>query len=363
MSDEQKLVLLAGGSVFGLLLGSFLNVCIFRLPRQCMSIWRQTRSKCPKCRTLIAWYDNIPVFSWLALGGRCRNCSKPISPRYVLVELLTGATVAWLTWGALYPESWSARLSGYAPASVFEDGLVWASRVYLAAVLIVSTFIDFEFKILPDETNTSGLLAGFAICTVFPVAHLGGALDLMPPFVEEVRPLKEVMPALLAQLSACALGAAAGAGSTHVIRVFGGMLFGREAMGFGDVKLMGFLGAWLGWRAILLTFMLGCLFGSLYGILQFPFTRRMKNTEIAFGPFLALGALLFVLGARGVERALAAFMDLTRAWADWTVSRGPLAMAAFLAIPAVILAWMLVRIWKRGHEGNTDDHDGNTSGP
>jgi hypothetical protein len=135
------------------------------------------------------------------------------------------------------------------------------------------------------------------------------------------------------------------------------MLFGREAMGFGDVKLMGFLGAWLGWRAILLTFMLGCLFGSLYGILQFPFTRRMKNTEIAFGPFLALGALLFVLGSRGVERSLAAFMDLTRAWADWTVSRGPLAMAASMAVPVGLLGWMLVRIWKRRHEPVEGEED------
>src|SRR5262245_62186230 len=101
MSPEQRLVLLVSAGVFGLLVGSFLNVCIFRLPRECMSIVKP-RSRCVSCRTFIAWYDNIPVFSWLVLRGKCRRCGARISPRYAAVELLTGLIFLWAAYVQLY---------------------------------------------------------------------------------------------------------------------------------------------------------------------------------------------------------------------------------------------------------------------
>src|SRR5262245_4244871 len=150
MTPDQRLVLFVFSGLLGLLVGSFLNVCIFRLPRECMSIVRP-RSRCVSCRAFIAWYDNIPVFSWLILGGRCRHCRVRISPRYVLVELLTSAIFLWaahvqLYEGTLRPE-WHRA--------------VWfAIQAGLASSLIVCTFIDLEFTILPDEITLSGIVAG-----------------------------------------------------------------------------------------------------------------------------------------------------------------------------------------------------------
>src|SRR5262245_39570558 len=144
--DDRRLLYLIFAGAFGLIVGSFLNVVIFRLPRACMSI-AGGRSRCPGCRRQIAWYDNIPVLSWIVLRGRCRTCREPISARYALVELLTGALFAWAAYVQLY----------VAPGEDVHRVTVFAIQAYLISAIVAATFIDIDFQILPDEINYSGV--------------------------------------------------------------------------------------------------------------------------------------------------------------------------------------------------------------
>lgn len=301
MSSDQKLVLLIIFSgIFGLLVGSFLNVCIFRLPRECMSIVRP-RSRCVSCRNFIAWYDNLPVVSWLVLGGRCRHCKVRISPRYVLVELLTGAVFAWAAYVQLYhstlePPEWH-RAAWY------------AIQVGLASALIVCTFIDLEFTILPDEITISGIVAGLVAGTAFPfIYEITGKSVLFRPdhFVTLPVLMREHATGLV--LAAC--GAIAGGGIIWLIGVLGKLAFRKEAMGFGDVKLMAFLGAFLGPQAILLALFLAVFLGALFGLGKLIVIRRMGY--VPFGPFLSVGALIMVFASPLVWRGVQAYIDFVR---------------------------------------------------
>src|SRR6266850_3925613 len=244
MTPVQRLVLLIFAGIFGLLVGSFLNVCIFRLPRECMSIVKP-RSRCISCRNFIAWYDNIPVASWLILGGRCRHCKVPISPRYAAVELLTGAIFAWGAYVQLYhgtlPEGWQ-RAAWFGVQSG------------LASALIVCTFIDLEFTILPDEITLWGIVLGLATGTAFPFIY---ELTSKPGvfMLGDVWPMFGVNRHVLGLVLA-AFGAVAGGGLIWLIGVLGKLVFRKEAMGFGDVKLMAFLGAFLGPQAIVMSLFL-----------------------------------------------------------------------------------------------------------
>jgi leader peptidase (prepilin peptidase)/N-methyltransferase len=234
----------------------------------------------------------------------------------------------------------------------FERSLLWAAQVYLIAALIVQAFIDFDFKILDDGINYSGLAAGLILCTAFPFLHLGAPLEAGWPFWEEPAPLWSRTGPFVAAGAASLWGAAVGAGMTWLVGRIFKPLFRREAMGLGDVKLMAFLGAWLGWQGALLTFFLGCLYGSAYGVGQWPFTRRMG--EVWFGPFLALGALSLIVASKGVHITLAVFIGWNQRLADKLMVLGPWAMLAAAAVPLVVLAWLFHRIWKRSREGDQD---------
>jgi leader peptidase (prepilin peptidase)/N-methyltransferase len=306
MSHSQLTVLLVFSGILGLVIGSFLNVCIFRLPRNCMSIVKP-RSRCPKCLTWIAWYDNLPVISWIALGGKCRQCRSPISIRYTLVELLTGALFLWVGWRAIY----GSAQPGWPQAVRF------ALEAWFVSAMIVCTFIDLEFRILPDEITLSGVVIGLATAAAFP-ALFGSDLPVL------VRSPQGIVSKLsyhlypnyaipwslgnphLAALLASAAGALAGGGAIWLVGVLGKWMFRKEAMGFGDVKFMAMVGAVLGWRGVMLTFLIACLWGSLFGIGRLITVRRMGY--VPFGPFLAVGALtmLFVPGL--VDRAIGAYM-------------------------------------------------------
>ena len=265
MTETHRLVYTIFAGALGLLVGSFLNVCIFRLPRNCMSIVRP-RSRCTRCLRLIAWYDNFPVASWLILGGKCRGCREPISIRYPLVEILTGAIFAWAAYVQIYRSS-----------DPMSDRAVWfAVWAYLASTLIVCTFIDLDFRILPDEITLSGIVLGLACSTAFPFLY------------RDQLPAPDWNPHLRGAVAA-GLGAVMGGGTIYAIGVLGKLVFRKDAMGLGDVKLMAFLGAFLGWKAILLTLVLGCFAGSGYGIGRMILTRRMRGGYIPFGPFLAIG--------------------------------------------------------------------------
>ena len=208
------------------------------------------RSRCPKCERPIVWYDNIPLLSYLALGARCRHCRTPISWRYPVVELLTGvATVA-----------------------VFERfGLSFVSLVYVAFVyaLIVASFIDLEFQIIPDEISLGGLILGVLLSVALPSLHATDSRVLA--------------------LGRSVVGLLAGGGILYVTGMIGDFIFRKESMGGGDIKLLAMAGSILGWKLVVLTFFLAPILALIPGL----FVLLLKRSHvIPYGPFLSLGLLI-----------------------------------------------------------------------
>lgn len=273
-------------AVVGLLVGSFLNVCIFRLPRDCMSIVRP-RSRCIKCLRFILWYENIPVFSWLALRGKCRGCRAPISMRYPLIELLSGGAFFYVAWASV------ARVPG---ALTWIDGVTAAIALWLIASLIVCSAIDLDFQILPDEITISGIVLGLALGAAFPEWH-----------VQHETLTDAVADPNLAGLLSAATGAAVGAGTIWVIGTLGKLVLRKEAMGLGDVKLMGFLGAFIGPWGFVTALVLACFVGAVYGV---GHLIVKKDSKIPFGPFLAVGSLSVILFWPQIHRFLDAYFGL-----------------------------------------------------
>jgi leader peptidase (prepilin peptidase)/N-methyltransferase len=250
--------------LFGLLIGSFLNVCIHRWPRG-RSVVRP-RSHCVRCRKMIAWYDNIPVLSYALLGGRCRHCRRRISIRYPAVELLTGL----LFFYSVYTRGWSL------PA---------LKLCILAAILIALVFSDLEKRILPDELTLGGALIGLAFAWFVPLRDdsASGLLLYMMRLDLSGR-----------LLSLCQ--AAAGATIPAFFLWFGGWMYlklrRREGLGFGDVKLMVTIGAFLGLQATLETLLLGSITGSVVSVLYIWIARKDPSTyQLPFGTFLGAVAL------------------------------------------------------------------------
>jgi len=279
----------------GLCVGSFLNVCIYRMPRE-MSLARPG-SHCPFCNEPIAWYDNIPVLSWLSLGGLCRRCGVLISPRYLFVELLTGAVFVWIYGAhrAAAPDAALAHLSTF------------GAYVALASALIAASFVDIERMVIPDEVSVGGMYVGPILCAIFPGiiehdAFLTGWL---------LRVTGASGSEHLAGAVASVLGMGVGAAVIHAAGVFGKTLFRKEAMGFGDVKLMGMTGAFIGWQGALLAFFLACIFGAVIGV---ALLVRRRDTHIPFGPYLAAGTLAVMVHKHAVLDALWNFPDVIRSW-------------------------------------------------
>ena len=231
--------------VFGAVVGSFLNVCIYRMPLDQSVV--SPGSRCVGCGTAIRWYDNIPVISWLLLRGRCRFCQAPFSFRYPLVELIT-AVLSLLLF----------MKYGLSPS--------YGVMFLFCAALIVITFIDFDHQIIPDELSLPGIVLGF----------------LSSFFLPE--------PGWISSL----LGAVAGWGSLALI--FYGYLWltGREGMGGGDAKLLAMMGAFLGLQAIPFIIFASSLVGSVAGLSIMAVQRKDRHLAIPFGPYLALGALLYI---------------------------------------------------------------------
>ncbi|TKB73454.1 MAG: prepilin peptidase [Nitrospira sp.] len=229
--------------VVGLFVGSFLNVCIYRLPRGESVVW--PGSHCPSCRQPVAPYDNVPVLSYLWLLGKCRRCKAPISIQYPLVEVLSGLAYVLVVW---------------------RFGLTWPALVYAAfcAALIVVSGIDLEHQIIPDRITLPGLAIGLvAAATILPIGIVNAVA-----------------------------GVAVGGGLLWLLAWLSPYLFGKEGMGGGDIKLMGMVGAFLGWKPALLTIMLGALAGSVLGMTLIVIKRLRRDQYIPFGPFLALGAVV-----------------------------------------------------------------------
>ncbi len=249
--------------LFGLLIGSFLNVCIHRWPRG-RSVVRP-RSHCVRCRKTIAWYDNIPILSFVLLRGRCRYCGKRISLRYPLVELLTGLVFFYFV----------SRLG---------PNLAAVKMCVLGAILIALVFSDLEKRILPDELTLGGALAGIAFAAFVPLQD-GTSLGLF------------WMLGLQLTGRMLWLGeAAAGALLPAVFLWGGGWIYlkvrHREGLGLGDVKLMVMVGAFLGLQLTLTTLLVGSLAGSVISVLFIWIARKDAATyQLPFGTFLALAAL------------------------------------------------------------------------
>ena len=347
-------LLVAASFLIGSVFGSFLNVCVYRIPRG-ISMLIPARSYCPSCKAQIPWRHNVPILSWLRLRGRCAECGAPISIRYPLIELSAGLLFslgAWLLPFPLYISAW-----------------------IFTAFLIVATFVDLEFFIIPDSVSIGGLLAGLVCSLLFPPLHqttsvlqslaasilgacVGAAILFLiselgklafgryrltfpnpAPFFLESDPdeglrivLNDgrfcwedhffrksdriVIAVTEAQIDGHQFGDSELVFSVDKVMVGGrtwplqplpelrGLVkaarFPREAMGFGDVKLMAMIGAFTGWTGVLFTIPSASMLGSAYGLIATMLGRRELSAKIPFGPYLSLGALLWIYMAPSI---------------------------------------------------------------
>ncbi|MFN2376308.1 MAG: A24 family peptidase [Candidatus Binatia bacterium] len=231
--------------LFGLVVGSFLNVCILRLPERESIV--SPGSHCRSCRAPVAWHDNIPVAGFVLLGGRCRNCGAPFSPRYAFVEILTGLLFGLIAMRELpLPET--------------------ALQMAIAASMIVITFIDIDHFLILNVIT-------------YPAIAISPLLALLVGHIEVLDSL---------------IGIAIGGGLLWAFAWTYEKLRGREGMGLGDVKLLAMIGGLLGWEATLFSLFAGSVVGSVFGLAILPFRRLRLDLELPFGPFLAFGALLYM---------------------------------------------------------------------
>ncbi|MEM7232114.1 MAG: prepilin peptidase [Planctomycetota bacterium] len=370
--EPQFLLLVVFAGLFGVTVGSFLNVCIYRLPRPGLRVGRPVRSFCPTCGEQIEGRDNIPLFSWLALGGRCRSCRTPISVRYFVVESITAALFVIVAFQFV-----PGVLEGTMPMAA------WALYSVAVAGLVVATFVDIDLRQIPDEISIGGMVIVPIAMLAFPQLHariadgtlsawLGsshGAIQNAGSFWPDAvrtgagfwaivvgfaavcgvlgalvyrryrarylselpnRPKDLVLSGVLSastagwlvavtadpqvlftprgySLAATLFGMLVGSSLVFGVGVIGSKVFRKPAMGFGDVKLMGFLGGLVGFKAVVIGFFLACLLGSVYGIGRLAV---MKDRYLPFGPFLAAGCLFVTLFPEPVDSVIRWYLGL-----------------------------------------------------
>jgi len=252
--------------ILGSIVGSFLNVCIYRMPRSKSIIF--PRSQCAHCGYAIKWYENIPLLSFLFLKGKCSACKKPIALRYFIVELLTAVLF----------------VSIYAKFGLHLNLLYF---LILTCGLIVATFIDFEHQLIPDSVSLGGIVLGLAASFFFPT--LFGVFSRRAALIDSF------------------IGALVGAFAIYSVATLGKVLFRKKleaikedsAMGFGDVKFLAMIGAFLGWQKVLLVFFLAPFFGASIGLIQ---RIRYKVEIIPYGPYLSLAAIIAILWGDEIMR-------------------------------------------------------------
>ncbi len=254
--------------LFGACIGSYLNVCIYRIPRELSTV--APRSFCPDCGEKIPWFCNIPFFSYIFLRGKCRFCRKKISPRYFVVEALV-AVLFTLIWLKL------AVVTEHRPLSivpVYDWKLV---PVYWLVIfgLLLGTFVDFEHMIIPDRVTLGGIAAGLVLSAVVPSLH--------------------GQQSMLRSLLWSGAGAATGWGILWLVAIVGSIIFRKDAMGFGDVKLLSAIGAFLGAKAVLFTIVVSSLCGSIVGLALVLARKKEMQSRIPYGPYLALAAIVWIL--------------------------------------------------------------------
>jgi leader peptidase (prepilin peptidase) / N-methyltransferase len=235
--------------IFGAVVGSFLNVCVYRLPKNESIVFPP--SHCPACDYRIPWYDNVPILSYLLLRGRCRSCRAPISSQYPLVELVNALLTLFLFMR-------------------FGPSLPFAVLFLFCSAMVVVTFIDLEHQIIPDVISLPGIVAGFVFSFFIP--QLGWLNSL--------------------------LGIVAGGGSLWLVASGYELLTKKEGMGGGDIKLLAMMGAFFGWKAIPFIIFVSSLVGSVIGVTVMLMQKKDGKLAIPFGPFLALGAVIYIFFGR-----------------------------------------------------------------
>ena len=264
--------------VIGTVVGSFLNVCIYRIPWEKSVIW--PGSHCPRCWAAIESRDNVPIVGWLRLGGACRNCRAPISIRYPAIELLVG-----LLFLATY------IVAAVLPAGYVRDDVGLFVRIayqlVFLSLLVVITFIDADLTIVPASVTNFGILFGLGVGMLYP----------------DVRPAPGGAPGAWEGLWFGLKGLLVGGGLIWFIRVAGGFVFRQEAMGSGDIHILGMIGAFLGWQAAVLTVPLAAFAGLVPALFKFArywfkrLTRQkvvQSDRELPFGPYLSVAALILL---------------------------------------------------------------------
>lgn len=237
--------------IFGLCIGSFLNVCISRLPSGDSIIY--PGSRCPRCLTPIRAYDNIPVLSWFWLRGKCRACRLPIAFRYPVIEILSG---------------------GFALCAVLKFGITLSALVYFlfVAVLLVVTFIDLDHQIIPNEITLPGIPLFFAAAMILPNINYIDSL----------------------------IGIVAGGGSLYLVGLAYYLATGIEGMGGGDIKLLAMIGALIGWQGVLFTIFVASVTGTIIGGTMMMAAEKNMKFAVPFGPFLSVGAVLHVFFGQAI---------------------------------------------------------------
>ena len=258
--------------LFGLIVGSFLNVCIARLPLDQSIV--HPRSRCPRCGSAIAWFDNIPVVSYLVLRGKCRKCGQPISLRYPIVELLNAFCYLWT----------------YAEFGLSGEALL---VMLLCSSFVVITFIDLDHQIIPDVITLPGIAIGLAAAPFFMSALAGP-----PPF--SLGQVTAFSGPYASALVNSVIGLLFGGGPLFLIGWIWEKVRKVEAMGGGDVKLMAMVGTFLGWKGALLSIFIGAFAGSIVGVTLIALKKHESDKVIPFGPFLVIGALISLFYGRDV---------------------------------------------------------------
>ncbi len=333
--------------VLGAVVGSFLNVCVHRIPQH-ETLGRQLKglysppSRCPNCYRPILRRDNVPILGWLLLRGRCRGCAAPISVRYPLIELLNGLLFVLVYWFEI-PLEWAAQ--GYdplhtefaLPRAAFwspQALLHWryAYHMILVEALLVASLIDIDLMLIPDATTVPPAIAAIVIATLVPHVHLvpvwfsnpqqvqSFAILLPDALREWIAPESPgwsettlSVPAWIARhphwhgLAASLAGVGGGGGVVWAVRIIGTRVLRQEAMGFGDVTLMAMVGAFLGWQAAVVVFLIAPAFALL--VVSMSWMVKYHRT-IPFGPYLSLGAVTMVLWWQPVWGHMKPFFQL-----------------------------------------------------
>lgn len=304
-------VALVASAILGAMVGSFLNVCIYRIPLEQSVV--APRSHCFSCNRLIPWYHNLPILSWFILRGKCAYCKAPFSIRYMLIEALTAGLFL-----MVFLQTFGPFLLNMVPQREIE--LIPVYWVFVSS-LIVGTFIDFDHWIIPDRITLGGMVVGLFFSALFPSMH------------GETLWWKGLMWS--------GIGLVFGFGLLCLIAVIGEKVFKKEAMGFGDVKWMGAFGAFFGWKGVLFILFFSCVVGAVVGLALLASRRAKLRDGLPFGPYLALGAIVWLFWGEKIVKWYAEMLLLPESNSSGEIN------GILIALLAVSIAGLVFLIWRR----------------